>query len=624
MSVEPTPPTEPRTAANPKPAKPPKADPGAAASEVGEERPDAKPDPEAAARKVGSRSTEKRPKAGSTADAAPPAAAATPAAAAPPAPSPDPKANPEAASRKVGGRSTEKRPKGGSTADAAPPPAPAGDEADGKADDKGKKKKGATSRPGARKPGAPPRPATTSLGLIIFCAAGILGAGGGVYLATRDGEPEPAPPPVAPPVPTISLAPKTEAPPPEPEPAPPPRATGHDPTEEIENLLAAGRERAAMDLLVEKRPPKEISARLRARILEQSKETLEKTAPTLRALVEKGQDPEQRLTRLRMRLPASMEGDVDALAAELRAAANLAALKRERTDEAGAQVGSGEGEEEEPVPVGPLAGRPRRPGQPEPRPESPPEEPARPEPEPEPSPSEPAPEPEPSRPEPTPEPEPAASSGEPASSDDDRIISDALKERLHAYHNVRDGVLDVTYQFSDVGEAQDFQGRGWDKFEINKVNGMADGHLSGPVDLELGAGSRGLGVLTHVVDLAGDFEVDVTLWTAVSGQLSEVVFLCGKQIGVRWGGQLVQVKKGGGVKPLGPETDRICYKAESEVSVKMTRRGDTLEVKLNGTRVAQKAFKPGELDGPFGLFAGNVRIVITSLRIKGKVDMRKL
>ena len=78
------------------------------------------------------------------------------------------------------------------------------------------------------------------------------------------------------------------------------------------------------------------------------------------------------------------------------------------------------------------------------------------------------------------------------------------------------------------------------------------------------------------------------------------------------------------MKPLGPETDRICYKAESEVSVKMIRRGDTLEVKLNGTRVAQKAFKPAELDGPFGLFAGNVRIVITSLRIKGKVDMRKL
>jgi hypothetical protein len=607
MSVEPTPPAppkEPKTAAHPKPAKPAEA----------------KPNPEAAARKVGSRSTEKRPKAGSTAGAAAPAASATPAApAASPATSPDaPKPDPAAAARKVGSRSTEKRPKAGSTPDAA---APAPDKAD-KADDKGKKK-GTTSRPGAKKPGRPPRSSSAgTLGLVVLCVAGLLGAGGGVYLATRDPEPDPAPPPVVA-SPPISLAPRTETAPPEPEPAPPPRATGQDPTEEVENLLAAGRERAAMDLLVEKRPAKEVSARLRARILEQSKETLEKTAPTLRALVEKGQDPEQRLTRLRMRLPASMEGDVDALAAELRAVANLAALKREKTAEAGATPELSD-EDEEPIPVGPLAGRPRRPGQPEPRPESPPEpepsapEPSRPEPRPEPA-SEPAP----TRPEPTPEPGPAASSGEPAD-DTDKIISDALKERLHAHHSVHDGVMDVSYQFSDTGEAQDFQGRGWDKFEINKVNGVADGHLSGPVDLELGAGSRGLGVLTHVVDLAGDFEIDVTLWTAVSGQLSEVVLLCGKQVGVRWGGQLVQVKKGGGVKPLGPETDRICYKAESEVSVKMIRRGDTLEVKLNGTRVAQRAFKPGELDGPFGLFAGNVRIVITSLRIKGKVDARKL
>jgi hypothetical protein len=292
------------------------------------------------------------------------------------------------------------------------------------------------------------------------------------------------------------------------------------------------------------------------------------------------------------------------------------------------EAGAEEPQEPEPVPVGPLASRqdPARPVTPEPAPAKP--APARPEP------AKPEPKVE-SKSEPGAGTEQAASgsevtagsgAAEPAQTDaaTDALIADALKERLHVAHRVRNGVLDVEYRFADQADRQDWDGRGWDKFEVDSVMGLATEHATGCMGLELGAGSNGMGIVNHAIEFAGDFTIEMDLWAAHSSSRSQFVILCGKAGGVRWGSQLVKVSRGGGMKPLGAEPDRMCFRAEQTVSIKITRRGDVLEVTLNGAKCGQKGFKPGELDGRIGLLASDVRLVVTRFKLTGKVDAKKL
>lgn len=200
-------------------------------------------------------------------------------------------------------------------------------------------------------------------------------------------------------------------------------------------------------------------------------------------------------------------------------------------------------------------------------------------------------------------------------------VAMALRDLLHVSHVLSDGKVDATYDFSEQGQEADFQMVGFDKAEINPVNGS---HTYA-TDFELGAGSRGLGRLAHVLPLAGDVQVEFTLWLNHSTTRSNLVFMLGNNVGVRWGQQLVKVSRSGSMRPLTRgEPDRTIFREERRVQVKLTRIGDTLGVECNGRRVAQKTFKPGELDGRFGLIASDLRIVITDLRIRGVVDASRL
>lgn len=211
----------------------------------------------------------------------------------------------------------------------------------------------------------------------------------------------------------------------------------------------------------------------------------------------------------------------------------------------------------------------------------------------------------------------------PSPTDDDggdAVLRAALGELLHVQHSVREGVVDVTYPFDMDAERLDFDLRGFDKAEINQVHG-AGGH-GGGVDLELGAGSRGTGRMQHQLELDGDCEVEVNVWTAHSGGRSQFFLVLGK-VGVRWGEQLVKFGRSG-PRPLGPEPDRMSFREERDVSIRLVRKGDELTVFMNGRQVARKAFSAKDLDGRVSLIVSDVRLVITSLRIRGQVDATKL
>jgi len=459
---------------------------------------------------------------------------------------------------------------------------------------------------------------------VLALAASVVGAG--VAIALQPSE-ERAPAPrveaaVQPQPPALDPTPPPARPQREPAPAAESRARPgtaeieQDLTEAVETLLAAGRERSAIELLASSRPSQAVT-RARERVLTRAREVLDAAAGELRASAGRGEPSAPRLARLRARLPESLASELDALAAELSAIEGLAAAKaRSRpAAPAGAAREPTDEPELEPIPVGPLAGR-RMPPRPEPT-----EEPSRPEPEgAEPARPEPAREPE---PEPRSEPEPEPSAGE-SSPDTDAVLADALRDRLKASHRVRDGMLEVDYGFTSDTDRQDWDGRGWDKFEINGVMGLATNHTSSSIALELGAGSNGAGVLHHALELAGDYTLEVGCWVAHSSARSQFVILAGKGGGVRWGTQLVKVSRGGGLKPLGPEPDRMGFRGERDVTIKVVRKGDTLEGTLNGASTGVKTFKPGELDGKVGIFASDVRLVISRFRITGKVDPRKL
>lgn len=459
---------------------------------------------------------------------------------------------------------------------------------------------------------------------VLALAASVVGAGVAIALQPPEErapaprveaalQPQPRAPEPTPPRPAREASPEDRA-----------EAIDQDLVEAVETLLAAGRERSAIELLASSRPSTAVT-RARERVLTRARDVLEAAATELRASAGRGEPSAPRLGRLRARLPESLAAELDALAAELSAIERLARARPRPAapDAATKEPPAPEELEPEPIPVGPLARR-RMPPRPEP---TEPAEPMEPGPDeasrPGPARREPPREPEP-EPEPAPASEPEALPAAEPSPDADAVLAEALKDRLKAHHRVRSGLLEVDYCFTSDTDRQDWDGRGWDKFEVNGVMGLATNHTSSAIALELGAGSNGAGVLHHALELAGDYTLEVGCWVAHSSARSQFVILAGKGGGVRWGTQLVKVSRGGGLRPLGPEPDRMGFRGERDVTIRVVRKGDTLEGTLNGASTGVKTFKPGELDGKVGIFASDVRLVITRFRISGRVDPRKL
>jgi hypothetical protein len=187
--------------------------------------------------------------------------------------------------------------------------------------------------------------------------------------------------------------------------------------------------------------------------------------------------------------------------------------------------------------------------------------------------------------------------------------------------SMSNGVADLAYPLTDVVEQKAFDAAGFDKVEIRSIVG----HAHTTTGMEIGAGSRGAGRSLHKLPLTGDVEVNVELWLPHGSPSSNVTFLLSEKVGVLWGQTIVKPKT---MRPYGrtaPVADPALFKEERVCRARFVVTNNELVVTFQGSETHRHTFAKGELASMrFGIFARNVRLQLTDLSIKGKVDVAKL
>jgi hypothetical protein len=200
----------------------------------------------------------------------------------------------------------------------------------------------------------------------------------------------------------------------------------------------------------------------------------------------------------------------------------------------------------------------------------------------------------------------------------------SLEKKLHVPGNWRSkaGTVDLTYAFAEESELLDWKWQGQDKVAYAKPGPKEPNPISG---LECTVSSEGTALgLLDPVEFIGDFTIEWTIKASFFGTSSELVFLVGSKgsdgIGVRWGSQLVRMKKGK-LSPItqdAPSQDRFAM--QKVVDVKLVRVGDELQVFLNKIAGTKKKFARKELDGKIGLLIStNLRVKVKRFHITGAI-----
>ncbi len=211
--------------------------------------------------------------------------------------------------------------------------------------------------------------------------------------------------------------------------------------------------------------------------------------------------------------------------------------------------------------------------------------------------------------------EPAAGGkGDPAA---EAALRERLK-RLRGELSVEDGLATLFYPFSEGYEVDDFQHQGFDKVEVRNVQGQAQGGVA----LELGAGARP-GRLLHAVSYVGQLEVELECWVAHNTPSANLCFLVSEKVGVLWGQALVRPSNS---RPHGKQAapDVTLFARERSFRCKIEVASGAVKVTANGRQVAEHTFAKDELERlRFGVLAQNMRLVLTDLRLRGRVDPGK-
>ncbi len=333
------------------------------------------------------------------------------------------------------------------------------------------------------------------------------------------------------------------------------------------------------------------------------------------------------LATLRSRLPESVQGDVLALAIELEGVKPGAAP-------AAPEVASAPPPAPAPAAPAPAASAEE--------PVEAPEEPAVPE---EPAPEEPAAE-EPEEPQlagpvaPTPaerpEEEPEEESDGPVSEDPEVLVDMdpgreidktsplalALSDTLAVPFTFRkNGTIEIQYSMVDALVAEDFEARGFDKFQAGHMDGF---HAVSRTGLEMGVGSQSMAKTLHALTLCEEYTIELEAWFNYSSGRTTMVVLFGDDLGASFGQALVKVSKSGRVRPITGRLDRGVFREERLVKIKIQAKDGKVTISCNGRVTAEKEVGEKKLTGRFGILGADVRLQITALSIRGKVDPTSL
>lgn len=226
------------------------------------------------------------------------------------------------------------------------------------------------------------------------------------------------------------------------------------------------------------------------------------------------------------------------------------------------------------------------------------------------------------------EPEGDGGGGAPPPAPAGGVPDEELRPKLEALLRLRPcelsgGVVTLDYPLAAIEEVRDFEAQGYDKVDLREVKGQR----TTDVGLELGAGSAAVGRLRHKLTLTDDFEVEAEWWMAYNSPSAFVCIGLNDKVGVLWGQQVVKLPS---LRPWAkgqPAADPTLFREERAVrTVIKATNGLELTVETNaGGRSAQVRFTKGELrQVRVSILARNCRAVVTSLRIRGKVDPSKL
>lgn len=210
--------------------------------------------------------------------------------------------------------------------------------------------------------------------------------------------------------------------------------------------------------------------------------------------------------------------------------------------------------------------------------------------------------------------------------DTDSPVARALDELLVVAPNYSvDGTVELTYDFKDEAQLDDWTQEGLDQAEGSNARGRQGRRMragAAPQALSLGAASNP-GVFAHRLEMAGDYEVTFRLRTERTTTRSDLIIFAGKG-GASWGTQLVQ-RGTRGFTPVGRvAADKDAWTGGRMITVTLAARGDELVTSINGARRDATTKLAGKLAGRVGLYLTDMHLVVDHVTIKGRIDPAKL
>lgn len=187
----------------------------------------------------------------------------------------------------------------------------------------------------------------------------------------------------------------------------------------------------------------------------------------------------------------------------------------------------------------------------------------------------------------------------------------ALKELLHVDPRYsKDGTVELLYNFSEESQLADWQNLGFDRCDSRG-------------ELTLGVGSQGAGLISHCLELKGDFEVTFVCRLDWVTSRSDLVFFIGKG-GGRFGNLFVQKNGNGFRSVVKTEPARDRFAAGRTVTIKYVRKGQELAVHMNGVNLGSTKKLSDKLDGKVSIYMTDMRLILQSCEIRGHIDTSKL
>jgi hypothetical protein len=226
---------------------------------------------------------------------------------------------------------------------------------------------------------------------------------------------------------------------------------------------------------------------------------------------------------------------------------------------------------------------------------------------------------------------PKTPAGEPSPAapvDDPGETAAAVQAKVHVrVADFGDGTVGLAYNMREEAEAQDFDSKGCDRFEVTSTQ-KPGSQAKAIVCLECGISSGDDIAILNKIPMRGDFELSFDFYANyLHPETSNLIIIAGldakkRFVGAYMGQQLVKNDGKRMTKGTAEAPDFSRFTGARDCQVKMVRKGDKLTLWFNGVERGSMTGAAG-FDGRWGILAHNLRIAIRRFEFKGCPDLTK-